>query len=147
MHGALRGNSLADEPGQIETGSRSRGALSLRRTRWLCLGIHDGAWIATGKNCRGSGAAGVQQKVQDYASGVRTALAYRPRNHRFVGPCAWAVCAPIVVLAQPAQHSRKGKAVRADSVWISHEPAFTQLEQRAVPVAEENDRRSGDHHD
>src|SRR6266849_1915750 len=148
MHGALRGNSFADETGQVESGSRSRGALSLRRTRWLCLGVHERAGNAvTGDGSCRTGAAGVQQEIQDYASGVRAAVAYRPRDHRFDGPGAWALCAPIVVLAKPGQHSRKGKGVRADSVWISHEPAFAQLEQRAVPIAEENDRRGGDHDD
>src|SRR2546428_6781862 len=53
----------------------------------------------------------------------------------------------MVVLAETCEHSRKSKAVRADSERIPDEPAFAEHEQRAVPVAEENYRRAGDDHD
>src|SRR5690348_13871273 len=145
---ALRGNSLADEPGQIESRSDFCGTLSVRGTGRLYLGAYDFSRDASsGEDCRGAGAGDVQREIQDHASGVRAAFAHRPRNYRADGSGARAVCAPIVVLAKQAKHSREGEEIRADSERVPHEPTFAEHEQRAISIAEENDGRAGDHDD
>jgi len=55
--------------------------------------------------------SGVQQEIQDYASGVRAAFARGPGDYWVDGSGAWAVCASIVVLAEQAQHSREAETV------------------------------------
>ena len=59
----------------------------------------------------GAGTAKIQREIQDYAAGLRAAVARRSRNYRADGSGARAVCAPIVVLAEQKEHSREGQAV------------------------------------
>src|SRR5258708_10557483 len=63
------------------------------------------------------------------------------------GPGAWAVRAPVVVLAEPRKHSRESQTIRADSKWFPDVPAFAEHEQRALPIAQENHRGASDNDD
>ncbi len=94
-----------------------------------------------------AGHCGFQRQIQSHAPFVRAAFAHRSWDYRIDGPGAWAVCAPIVVLAEAREHSRESQAIRADSERIPDEPAFAEHEQRAVPVAEKDYRRAGDDDD
>src|SRR5439155_17030438 len=114
----------------------------------LSLGFYESTRDANdGKDSGGAGAYRIQRQIQDHASFLRAAFAYRPRDYRTDGPGARSVCAPIVVLAKARKHPRKSQTVRADSQRFPDEPAFTEHEQRAVPIAEENHRRAGEDDD
>src|SRR5439155_1952639 len=145
MQRAVRGDPIAFQPGQAESRAHFCGTFSLRRTRRLRLGFYERTRDANaGKDSGGAGAYRIQRQIQDHASFLRAAFAYRPRDYRTDGPGARSVCAPIVVLAKARKHPRKSQTVRADSQRFPDEPALTEHEQRAVPIAEENHRRAGD---
>src|SRR5258707_1456164 len=155
--GAMCGDSVAFEPGQAEGGADFCGALSVRGAGRLRLGLYEfwrpqsgrqraGNEIG-GDDSGGAWACGFQRQIQSHAPFVRAAFAHRSWDYRIDGPGAWAVCAPMVVLAEAGDHSRESQAIRADSERIPDEPAFAEHEQRAVPVAEKHYRRAVDDDD
>src|SRR6266404_961226 len=106
MQRTMRGDSVADEPGQAESGAHLCGTLSVRRTRRLRLGVHE--WVgapAAGSDSGGASTCCFQRKIQNYPSFVRASIACGPGNHRVDGSGAWAICASIVVLAEAREHS------------------------------------------
>jgi len=88
-----------------------------------------------------------KRQIQDHAPFLRAAFACRPGDYWIDGPGAWAVRAPVVVLAKAREHSRESQTIRADSERFPDEPAFAEHEQRAVSSAQENHRGAGDDHD
>src|ERR1700704_6110874 len=67
-------------------------ALSMRRTRWIRLGIYDHAGLADPGKCAGDPpATGLQREIQDHQAVLRTSLARGSGNYRLDGPSAWAV--------------------------------------------------------
>src|SRR5258708_28141795 len=152
--GAMCGDSVAFEPGQAEGGADFCGAVSVGGAGRLRLGLYEfwrpqsgrqraGNEIG-GDDSGGAWACGFQRQIQSHAPFVRAAFAHRSWDYRIDGPGAWAVCAPIVVLAEAPEHSRESQAIRADFERIPDEPPFAQREQLAVPVAEKDYPPAGD---
>src|SRR5271165_823896 len=106
MQRAVRRDSFVDQPGQVEGGADFCWALSLRRARWIFLDLH-GRFGSTcgGDDFFGAEVGDVQREISDFAFGLRAAFACGPGDYWVDGSGARAVCASIVVLAEPAQHS------------------------------------------
>src|SRR5262249_50416737 len=112
MQRTVRGDSVADQPGQIKGGTDFCRALSVRGARRLRLGVHVRARSASDRRRIAGAAVGdVQRTVQEDASGLRSAFAHRSRNHWTDGSGAWTVCTSILVLAKQEEHPRKSETV------------------------------------
>src|ERR1700730_19460387 len=104
----MPGNSIPCKPGQITRRSDFRGPLSVRRIRWIRLGLSDCAGLADARKCSGDAtAAGFQRKIQDHPAVLRTPLARGSRNHRLYGPRARSLRTPVLVMAKAAKTASK----------------------------------------
>ena len=149
MQRAVCGNTFAFDARQIAGGANLCGALSVRRARRICVGIHDGAGFARRPRMfrRRRQLPVFSEQIQNHAAGLRHTFACGPGNHRADGSRARAFRAPIVVLAKPAQHSRERKTLRADSAGFPDEQARAIVEQRSLQIAALFFGRSDDHDD
>ena len=88
-----------------------RRQLSLRGARRLCVGVfRQCRRTLTGwSRAARAGIAEIQWPLPHRASFRDSALQHGYGHHRADGSSAWPICSSLVVVAQPAQHSREAK--------------------------------------
>src|SRR6266404_2544962 len=150
----MQTDPIARPRSNAENRPHLRRQLSLRRARRLHLGVRSRSrpdWLgileARARAHPRARDSEIQRALQTRLSHRRSALLRRPRHHRPDGSRAWPLRPSGMVVALAKINSREAKKLRADPLWISHERACAQLQQRALQASAPLRRRRLDYHD